>query len=196
MKLLHTLFLLCISFPIFSQLYAPCIWEIKRREGFREFVYECPANQKTQGFGSKPLGCEKITYEEAEHELHRKFEEIYNEISNILPQHKRHEHLAISVLVHNIGFKKFYDSTLFDAIITKNTKAVKKMWPLYCRYNKNKGKVDSKGNKLKPKWVESENLKKSRKFELNLYLGNFEWIHNHSKETRKEIIRKRRKAES
>lgn len=129
---------------------------IKKREGLRLAPYKCPANQWTIGYGHRLKKNEPhITIDSAFAEtlLRYDFQIRYDMTDTNLAHNKR---LALAHFIFAVGSGTYNKSKINQLI--KNNEFIG--WELikYIHYKNNKGV-----------YVKSENLKKSRMFELNLF---------------------------
>lgn len=129
---------------------------IKKREGLRLAPYKCPANQWTIGYGHRLKKNEPhITIDSAFAEtlLRYDFQIRYDMTDTNLAHNKR---LALAHFIFAVGSGTYNKSKINQLI--KNNEFIG--WELikYIHYKNNKGI-----------YVKSENLKKSRMFELNLF---------------------------
>lgn len=152
-------------------IYTDFVIECKRREGFRDSIYVCPAGVKTIGYGQTGTNDTTITKMEATKQLHDALDKLYADVQVELPTHTRAQHLAVTLLVYNIGFKRLKSYRLWEKI--KNKEPVYSHWKSIANYR----------NPATNKFVRSENLNESRKFEIWLYESDFKSVKDRTKQT-------------
>lgn len=140
-------------------LYELAVWELVRREGISLEAYICPAGFKTIGVGTRTDTLDKITLPDARNMLREDLQNRYDAVSRLLPDHERHEVLAVAMLAHNIGITRLVRSDQWDRIVSRSADC-EQMWMEYCYYK------DTRGRSLK-----SENLEQARKFEVALFFN-------------------------
>ncbi len=133
------------------------IWELIRREDIRLEKYICPAGKPTIGVGLQTDKYESITLDQAKDMLYVDFQERYDVIEQLLPNHSRNEIMAVALLAHNIGINKLISSPQWDRIKNKTHDCVD-YWSQYCYYTTPKG--ESK---------RSPNLQQARLLEIALW---------------------------
>lgn len=139
------------------EYYTDVMQEIKRREGLRLEKYICPAGVETIGYGQTGAIPDSIKLMEAINMLHETFETHYQQAQKEFKGLQRNQYLAIAMLTYNIGWSRLRSYKLYNKI--KENKAVWSDW-YQIRFYKSNGK-----------YIESENLKKARLFELAIFKG-------------------------
>lgn len=166
-------------------VYRYCMFLMKYREGYRKHEYLCPAGKRTVGFGSRPdldaIGGE-MGYEEATDHLRAKFEQYRDSSIVNFPNLEYHQHCAVAVLAHNIGWRKLCSYKLYDRL--KEGRSPDIHWRSISKYR----------DKDSGEWVTSSNLLKSRKLELLLYNGDFEKAEAEIERLRPKLIKKLRRS--
>jgi lysozyme len=137
---------------------------IKRFEGLRLTSYNCPANQKTIGYGhcikSSDNISDTITVHQAENLLKRDFAEcikfVKEHVKGTSIEGKNNKVLALAHFVFNVGSGNFEKSTILTAI--RNGEFVAENLLKWVHYR-------DKDNNL----VTSEYLRQIRQYEVDLY---------------------------
>jgi GH24 family phage-related lysozyme (muramidase) len=140
---------------IHQEQYENMISFIKKSEGFRATIYNCPAGQATIGYGHMALPGEKftsITESQADSLLKVDFQKRMDFLPITMEYHKK---LAIAHFIWNLGYGKYLKTRL--KTLVDSGKPIDQEILKYCHYRNN------------GKWVKSKWLLKSRIYELNLY---------------------------
>lgn len=138
------------------------IWELIRREDIRLDKYICPAGKPTIGVGLQTDEYESISLQQAKDMLYVDFQERYDVIEQLLPNHSRNEIMAVALLAHNIGITKLISSPQWERILNKTDDCVD-YWGKYCYYTTPQGKSKR-----------SPNLEQAREMEIALWTNNME----------------------
>ena len=138
-------------------LYSIAIWELVRREGIALKAYECPAGHRTIGIGRRDDVLDSVTVDEARALLAGDLQVRFDQIAKLLPDHERHEHMAVALLAYNIGIGKLTRSEQWPRIVNR-TDDVADMWLKYRYYKSTNGQ-----------WRESDNLRKARELEVAMW---------------------------
>lgn len=141
-------------------LYSIAIWELVRREGIALKAYECPAGHRTIGIGRRDDVLDSVTVDEARALLAGDLQVRFDQIAKLLPDHERHEHMAVALLAYNIGIGKLTRSEQWERIVNR-TDDVADMWLKYRYYKSPNGQ-----------WKESDNLRKARELEVAMWLND------------------------
>lgn len=139
-----------------AELYDSAIEHLKEREGYRAFVYRCPSNQPTIGYGhgNPDPTLTFISKEDAVKLLKEDLDGCIRYIENDTGMSLQTEPgrvLALSLFTFNVGRGNWYRSTLRKLVLNEqpiDTEIVK-----WCHIKKKK----------------SSHLLERRLFELNLY---------------------------
>lgn len=140
-----------------TSLYELAVWELVRREGISLESYICPAGFKTIGVGTRTDTLDQITLPEARNMLRDDLQNRYDAVARLLPDHERHEVLAVAMLAHNIGITRLVQSDQWGRIVSRSGDC-EQMWLEYCYYK------DTKGRSMK-----SDNLRRAREFEVAMF---------------------------
>lgn len=139
-------------------LYEVGMFYLKYYEGFRAESYYCPANKLTVGWGQRVNTPRTISKQEANKWLADKVQKLYDEIENLYPHLSRDKKFAITLLTYNIGVKNIGKS-LHEALM-EDCEDITWILEKYCYYNKKASPV----------------LLKRRRFEAEVYKGNFDYL--------------------
>lgn len=145
-----------------KKMYDEVINSLKLNEGLVLYPYLCPSNHLTIGYGHLIKRGEyytRITKKEAENLLKTDFDKRLNLVDTSLPYNKR---LALAHFIYNLGIGNYLRSKLHKKVQAKEP--IDKEIIKWCYYRKN------------GKFVRSNWLLQSRKFELKLY--NYENSNN------------------
>ena len=138
-----------------KKMYNEVIESLKRNEGLVLYPYLCPSNHLTIGYGHLIKRGERytrITKKEADNLLKSDFDKRLNLVDTALSYNKR---LALAHFVYNLGIGNYLRSNLHKKV--KAGKPIDKEIVKWCYYQRN------------GKFVQSNWLLQSRKFELKLY---------------------------
>jgi GH24 family phage-related lysozyme (muramidase) len=138
-------------------LYAIAVWELVRREGIALKAYECPAGHRTIGIGRRDETLDSITLDEARALLAGDLQTRFDRIAKLLPDHKRHEQMAVALLAYNIGIGKLTRSDQWARILNRTDDAAD-MWLEYRYFKAPSGQ-----------WKESDNLRRARELEVAMW---------------------------
>jgi GH24 family phage-related lysozyme (muramidase) len=138
-----------------------CIYELIRREGIVLESYTCPAGKPTIGIGYQTTDISQMTLQESKEKLYEDFQSRYDVFLELLPEHSKHEILAVTLLSHNLGINAVLSSSQWERIKNKDSDVVE----YWLKYNKYKC---YKTNTYK----ESDNLSKARELEVLLWTND------------------------
>jgi GH24 family phage-related lysozyme (muramidase) len=133
------------------------VWELVRREGIALKAYECPAGHRTIGIGRRDETLDSITLDEARALLAGDLQTRFDRIAKLLPDHKRHEQMAVALLAYNIGIGKLTRSDQWARILNRTDDAGD-MWLEYRYFKAPSGQ-----------WKESDNLRRARELEVAMW---------------------------
>lgn len=157
-------------------LYEMAVWELVRREGLSLEAYVCPAGFKTIGIGSRTDTLDAVTLSEARSMLRDDLQNRYDAIARMLPDHQRHEWLAVALFAHNIGLSRLVTSPQWERIKNR-TEDCDSMWKEYSYFKSSSG------------WVKSPNLERARSFEVALFNCDTEYLHEQREELKANALR-------
>ncbi len=150
-----------------TTLYQRALWELKRREGYRDTVYTCPAGYLTIGWGMQIAfnDVENLPTKHAQQlALRTRFLKDFEYVQARYRGYTRNQYLAMALLRFNIGkFGENLDRCLLE---NKQLEAIA-WWQKYVVYRKYNPKTGKKEKK------ESPNLHKARAFEIALFTGKY-----------------------
>ena len=140
---------------------------IIKHEGFVDSVYRCPSGVPTIGWGhvilkkDSSLLNKKISKEEALNLLYLDINKRKSIIDRLNKVHNlnlnKNQKASLTHFIYALGEGTLIKSSLFRKIKNKN-KIIKSDFTVYCKY------------KRKGKYVNSNYMKKMRKWEYNLYI--------------------------
>ena len=178
-----------------DSLYSYMLWYLKFREGFMANIYRCPAGFKTVAYGhnldahgkkyiGKTIDDGEVTYREATELLYGDFERQYAIIKAEFPSMSKAKLYAVTGLALNCGLAKIK----YIRGVPKN--GLSRFWVslkngrtpnfgLYVKYKTPNGAI-----------VVSDLLVKSRKFEEDLFVGNYEVVSRKANIFKKIIIKR------
>lgn len=140
-------------------LYEVAVWELIRREGISLEAYRCPAGHRTIGIGRRDEERDTLTLDEACRLLAEDLQNRYDKITELLPTHTRHERMAVTLLVYNLGLTRVLQSEQWQRIVQRSPD-VEEMWLKYRYYQ------------VGGQWKESDNLRKARELEVMMWRGD------------------------
>ena len=153
------------------------IFELVRREDLRLEKYMCPSGKPTIGVGLQTDSFNNITFQQAKDLLYIDFQNRYDVIAQLLPNHSRNQIMAVTLFAHNVGINRLQSYPQWKRILNQ-TSDVSEKWLEYSYYTPPNGK---------PRF--SDNLAKARSLEVMLWENDIEGLKHMRDSLKKETTR-------
>ena len=156
-------------------------------EGIVLDMYSCAAGYRTFGIGcvadtpeEKALVRSGLTYPKVRKHLEEEWTKMMNLVERDAPkQYNQQQKAALAMLFLSIGYERFWDKNKNLKLAYKNGAGIpESRWLKQCNYKSTKT----------GKYVRSENLYRSKKFEVALFKGDVDFIVESTKRFKKDAI--------